>query len=247
MIYLEGGAWNVGWDRSNKAQGITAQMYVRGHPAPPQVLSWEGVMNTVEIVRTWDQFAPAYDRLERPLDTLIVARRRRALLRLARGEVLEVAAGTGRNLAAYPGDRTLRFTLTDLSAGMLAHARGRARADGRVRGLVQAEAHALPFPDASFDTVVETLSLCIVDDPAAGVRELARVCRPDGRILLLEHVASRSRLLRWLQDVWTPVQARRVGCHLNRDTLAAIKAAGVQIRSVDTHYQGVLLTVVAQP
>lgn len=204
-------------------------------------------MDTAAIARAWDAFAGTYDWLEGPLDMLMVARRRRALLRLARGEVLEVAAGTGRNLPAYPDNRSLRFTLSDLSAGMLAHARVRARADWRVRGLVQAEAHHLPFPDASFDTVVETLSLCIVEDTVAAVRELARVCRPEGRLLLLEHVASPVRPLRWLQDIATPLQAAHVGCHLNRDTLAAIKAAGVQVRSVDTHYAGVLLTVVVQP
>ncbi len=85
-------------------------------------------VDTLEIERTWDRLAPGYDRMERPLDTLLVARRRRALLRLARGETLEVAAGTGRNLAHYPRGRPLRLTLTDLSAGMLAVARGRAHA-----------------------------------------------------------------------------------------------------------------------
>lgn len=204
-------------------------------------------MQLREIARAWDRLSGSYDQMERPLDALLVVRHRRALLRLARGQVLEVACGTGRNLACYPQDRTLRFTLTDLSAGMLRQARRRARADWRTRGLVQAEAHALPFPDATFDTVVETLSLCIVPDPMAAVRELARVCRPGGRILLLEHVASPTRPIRWLQDLLTPLQAAHVGCHLNRETLNAIKQAGVRLRSVDTHYQGVLLSVVAEP
>lgn len=203
-------------------------------------------MDTPAIARAWDRLSSSYDRLERPLDTLLVARRR-ALLRLARGQVLEVACGTARNLAFYLPDRTLRFTLTDLSAGMLGQARRRARADWRVRGLVQADAQRLPFPDRVFDTAVETLSLCIVPDPVAAVRELARVCRPGGRILLLEHVASPMRPLRWLQDRLSPLQEAHSGCHLNRNTLASIKQAGVRVRSVDTHFQGVLLTVVAEP
>lgn len=200
-------------------------------------------MQRREVQHVYDRLAPSFDRLEGPLDTLLVAAHRRRLLRLAQGRVLEVACGTGRNLPFSP--RGCRVVGSDLSRGMLEQARR--RRVPALAGLVQADASALPFQDASFDTVVITLALCTVPDPVAALREMARVCRPQGTILLLEHVRSTARPLAWLQDRLTPWQVRRIGCHLDRDTLSAVKRAGLRVRTVRTHYWGILLLVVALP
>src|SRR5204863_7331930 len=104
------------------------------------------------------------------------------------GEVLEVAVGTGRNLPFYP-DGT-RLTGVDWSPAMLAIARQRAAALGREADLRQGDAQALDFPDESFDTVLCALGLCALPDDRRAVTEMARVLRPGGRLLLVDHVAA---------------------------------------------------------
>lgn len=187
-------------------------------------------MQRDEIRRRYDRYAAWYDRLEWLLEALHLRGLRRRLLAHASGRVLEVAAGTGANLRWFPPG--CRLTLADLSAGMLALARRRAACLGVAPGFVLAAAEQLPFTDAAFDTVVTSLSTCTFADPAAAVREMARVCRPGGRILMLEHGRSdRARLARW-QDRRAEGHARRLGCWWNRDPLAAVRAAGFEPHSV---------------
>jgi ubiquinone/menaquinone biosynthesis C-methylase UbiE len=112
----------------------------------------------------------------------------------AEGEVLEIAAGTGRNLRHYPPG--VRLTAIELSPAMLELARREATALGREADLRVGDAQALEFPDESFDTVVRTLSLCTIPDDRAAVGEVRRVLRPGGRFLLLAHVRSPVRAVR---------------------------------------------------
>ena len=180
-----------------------------------------------ELRRRYDAFARWYDLAEALPELLLLRRLRRALLRAARGEVLEVAAGTGRNLPFYPPGCTL--TLVDISPGMLAVARRRAARLGRPVRCAVMDAQALAFPDRSFDTVVSTLSTCTFPDPIAALREMGRVCRPEGRILLLEHGRSdRPWLGRW-QDRRAAAHARHLGCHWNREPLELVRAAGLGV------------------
>lgn len=159
---------------------------------------------------------------------------RRELLRSVAGEVLEIGAGTGANLAHYPGSIE-RLTVTEPDRAM------RRQLDRRLRetapfhssAAIAAQAERLPFADASFDAVVATLVLCSVEDPARALGEVRRVLRPGGRFHFLEHVESdRPSRLRWqhlLEPVW-----RRVAdnCHLTRRTEETIVAAGFTIEWV---------------
>src|SRR5215468_7617382 len=113
------------------------------------------------------------------------------------GGVLEVAVGTGLNLAHYP--RGVRLTGVDFSPAMLAVARRRATDLGRQVDLREGEAQALDFPDASFDTVVCTFSLCAIPDDRMALTEMARVLRPGGLLLLADHVEAASWLVRGVQ------------------------------------------------
>jgi ubiquinone/menaquinone biosynthesis C-methylase UbiE len=149
---------------------------------------------------------------------------RHSVLAQARGEVLEIGAGTGLNLSAYPPAVT-RLTLADPEPSMVA--RLRESGDARAAAVVQSGAEALPFADASFDTVVSTLVLCTVEDVGRSLAEIRRVLRPAGELLLIEHVrADEGALARWQDRLHRPWRAFGYGCHCNRDTHQALTQAG---------------------
>lgn len=177
-------------------------------------------------------FAALYDKLNAEVEEAFAARMRAALLAPAHGAVLELGAGTGANVEHYPPVE--RLVLSEPDRHMRARLAAKVGAGGRSAEVVDAGADALPFADATFDVVVSTLVLCTVPDPAAAVREVARVLRPGGRFLFAEHVrAARPRKAR-MQDVVRPVwQVLMRGCHPNRDTLATIAAGGLDVEHVD--------------
>ena len=178
--------------------------------------------------------AAIFDRLNAGMERRYAGERRRKLLQAARGRVLDVGAGTGANLPHYPMDRVSELVLLDVGRGMLARARRRAEALGLPVEFREASAEHLPFEDGRFDTVVFTWSLCSIPDPMQALREARRVLKPDGKLLVLEHVRSREPgLARW-QDRCTPLSsAVGGGCHLNRDTRQNIEAAGFAFEAVE--------------
>jgi ubiquinone/menaquinone biosynthesis C-methylase UbiE len=141
-----------------------------------------------KVRRVWDACAPRYDRAMGPMERWWLTGGRPWVASRAVGEVLEVAVGTGLNLPHYPSG--VRLTGIDVSPEMLALARERADRLGLDVTLREADAQALPFPDASFDTVVCTLGLCSIPDDRRAIAEMKRVLRPGGRVLLLDHVGS---------------------------------------------------------
>ncbi len=159
----------------------------------------------------------------------------------ARGRVLEVGCGTGRGLPDYAPDVDLFALEPNFSSLHRAHRR---RHDAR---LVCASAEAVPFADDSFDCVVSSLVFCSVPDADRGLRELKRVLRPNGRLLMLEHVQARSpfwsRVLDGIQPAWTTVTG---GCHPNRDTVAAVERAGFVIDAASFRSRGLVRRFVAR-
>ncbi|MBI2756749.1 MAG: class I SAM-dependent methyltransferase [Chloroflexi bacterium] len=159
------------------------------------------------------------------------------------GKVIFVAAGTGTDFAAFPEQRPgLDITAIDISDEMLRRAARRARTYRGSLRLLKADALALPFPDGSFDTAVTSCAMCSVPDPVRALRELHRVLRPDGRLLMFEHVRSRQLLLGWTLDLMT-LWTRRTGTEMNRDTLANARAAGFRITHVQSAYLDIILAV----
>jgi ubiquinone/menaquinone biosynthesis C-methylase UbiE len=198
-----------------------------------------------EVREKYDRFAPWYDWVEGVPEMLGLARLRRRLLARAEGAVLEVAAGTGRNFPFYPPG--CRLTAVDLSPAMLAIARRRAARLGLDARLFLMDAAALDFPDRHFDTVLSTCSLCTFPDPVAALREMSRVCRTSGRILLLEHGRSgRPWLGRW-QDRHAESHARMIGCYWNREPCDLVRAAGLSVASARRSLLGVLHAIEARP
>jgi ubiquinone/menaquinone biosynthesis C-methylase UbiE len=155
---------------------------------------------------------------------------RRQLLAAAEGATIEIGAGTGLNVQHYP-DAVTRLVLTEPDRHMLARLGRRVDALSPAAEIVDAKADQLPFPDATFDTAVVTLVLCSVPDQRAALQEIARVLKPNGRLLFLEHVRSDDpKVAKW-QDRVRPLY-NLFDCNPNRATLAAIEASPLEVESV---------------
>jgi len=177
--------------------------------------------------RVWDKTAPGYDKQIAFFEKTWFTGGREWLTSRARGQVLEVAVGTGRNLPGYPAEVTLSGI--ELSPAMLAIARQRAADLGREADLRDGDAERLPFDDASFDTVLCALSLCTIPSPMAAVGEMRRVLRPGGRLLLLDHIGSTWPPLYAAQWLAERVTIRTAGEHFTRRQLPLVQAAGFQV------------------
>lgn len=183
-----------------------------------------------------EQIPWLYDALTSIQDRLFLAPWRRWLAGGARGRVLEVGCGTGRNLPLYGSAAALVVAL-DPHPELLRAARRRRPGVP----LVLARAEALPFRDATFDTVVSGLVFCSVDDPARGLGEVGRVLAPDGSLRMMEHVRHRRPVVAWLQDLVQPAWTRALGgCHPNRDTERSVEAAGFRIEEEGRRSRGVM-------
>jgi SAM-dependent methyltransferase len=198
-----------------------------------------------ELRRIWDTIAPHYDAWAWMEDYLIGTKRlRRRLMRQASGRILDVACGTGRNFRYFPPDS--QVAAVDLSAGMIAEAQKQADKLGISADLHVMDAEKLAFPDNHFDTVVSAHATCTIPDPVAALREMGRVCRDSGRILLMEHGQSTWKLWRWYQ-AYNPRLFYGSGCRWNQDTLELLRLAGLDIVSAQRAFFGIMYVIVAKP
>jgi SAM-dependent methyltransferase len=201
---------------------------------------------------TWGRaFAAFYDRGLKATEENGLGDMRAELLAAAHGRVVEIGAGTGVNLDLYGPEvedltliepdphmgARLRARLEDRGAPGVAMAGATASADGGSGSparLVAAPAEAIPFADDSFDTAVTTLVLCTVPDPVATIAELARVLKPGGHLLFIEHVrADDPDRARWQDRLEKPWRFMADGCHCNRDTEATLGASPFKVESID--------------
>lgn len=184
---------------------------------------------------TWGRmFSAFYDRAFAASEGAGLREMRRELLCEARGRVLELGSGTGLNLELYPREGLDSLTLTEPDPHMFKQLRQRAEKDCPGADLVQAGAEELPFPDDSFDSVVVTLVLCTVPDQSSALKEISRVLAPGGQLLFLEHVrANHPSLAKWQDRLEKPWRFLGDGCHCNRDTVSAIRAAGFQLGNIE--------------
>jgi len=199
---------------------------------------------TERVRRIWEKEAPRYDKHIGFMEKLLFGDGREWVCSQAEGEMLEVAIGTGRNLPFYPTG--VRLTGVDISPTMLNIARERAGNLGMDADLLEADAHELPFPEGSFDTVVCTLSLCNIPDDRRAVAEMKRVLRPGGRLLLLDHVSSTSRFGRAVQRMFEVFTLRFEGDHLLRRPLVHVLAEGFQIERQERYKKGIVERIMAR-
>lgn len=177
--------------------------------------------------KLWDSSAERYDRMVAPLERRFMAASRRWVGERAVGEVLEVAVGTGLNLSHYSSDITL--TGLDISGPMLDMARSKAKASGREVTWVEGDAQDLPFDDATFDSVVSTFAMCGFADYEKALAEIVRVVRPNGRILLADHVVSTHPVLHGFQRAVEAVTRRTNGEYWTRRPLPRLETMRVRI------------------
>lgn len=184
-------------------------------------------------------FAALYDRMMRRGEQRSMGRRRGELVANARGRTLEIGAGTGANIPHYP-DAMDELILAEPFEPMRRRLERKLGESGRRASTLDASAEAIPLEDESLDTVVSTLVLCTVDFPDRALAEIARVLRPDGQLLFIEHVRSHSpRVARWQDRLETPWRHFAAGCRCNRETIASIAAAGFSTEHEDVRWKGV--------
>jgi ubiquinone/menaquinone biosynthesis C-methylase UbiE len=201
---------------------------------------------TERIQRIYDERAAAYDSSLGIVERHVLAPLRRAFGELLFGDTVEVAIGTGLNLPFYSA-QVSRAVGVELSYPMLIQAKMRAEQLGLPFFAIQADASVLPFRDASFDSVAISLALCTIPKPATALMEMARVCRSGGRIVMLEHVLSSARTVAVVQRVLSPLQARSVGCHLDRETVQMAQSLGFTCDIMQSRLCNAVRLVVAEP
>lgn len=160
-----------------------------------------------------------YDKLMSRLERKMLHNERYALLKNIEGKVLEIGAGTGVNFEFYSKNHVIAI---DPDEKMIIEA-GK-KINGKNIEIVLASGESLPFNENIFDTVVITLSLCTIPDPDKTLKEVKRVCKANGKLLILEHIKNENKFLFFLQNILTPMwKVFAMGCHLNRDTINTIE------------------------
>ncbi len=196
---------------------------------------------TASVRRKYDRNARFFDRMDR----MVRDEWRAGVSARAAGAVLEVGVGTGNNLPFYHPDVTTQLVGIDLSPQMLAGSRYKVcRVPVR---LMEMDAQRMAFADGTFDTVVATCVFCTVPDPVQGLREVRRVCKPGGRVILLEHVRLDRPIAGRLMDALDPLVAGLIGTHINRRTVDNARTAGLTVGSVERLRGDLVLLIEATP
>jgi ubiquinone/menaquinone biosynthesis C-methylase UbiE len=204
------------------------------------------IPSTDLIRRRYNRLAFFYDFLETPMEHLRFAAWRKRLQTAIKGErALEIGVGTGKNFAYYPGD--VHITAIDFSPQMLAKAQSKAKKLNLPVDLQEMDVQQLAFPDQSFDTVFATFVFCSVPDPVTGLQELKRVCKPDGKLLLLEHMRPGNFALGFIFDVLNPLIVRMMGANINRRTIDNLQQAGWQIKVAENLSSDIVRWIEAKP
>lgn len=189
--------------------------------------------------KRYDRVARFYDLFEAPMEHFRFAGWRERLKdRVAGNRVLEVGVGTGKNLPFYPP--YVQVTAIDFSHKMIARARKKMSMTGSNVELHEMDVQDLKFPNHTFDTVFSTFVFCSVPDPIRGLREMRRVCKPEGTLILLEHMRPDSPYLGFFFDLINPFVVRMMGANINRKTVANILNAGWRI-TIEEHLGGSII------
>lgn len=180
--------------------------------------------HTEKIRRRYDRVSAIYDIFESPMELMALKKWRLEVMKELNGKVLEVGVGTGKNIEYYP--EGLDITAIDFSEKMLAKAKDKAERLGKKVDLRHMDVQKLEFPDQTFDTIFTTCVFCSVPDPIKGLKEMGRVCKPKGKIIMIEHVRSESAVLGLVMDLFNPLVVNLYGANINRRTVENVYKAG---------------------
>src|SRR3989339_232695 len=169
---------------------------------------------SIEVIRhRYNRYSKFYDVFEAPME-MFLGKWRRELIKYSSGKVLEVGVGTGKNIEYYPND--IDLTAIDFSEGMLSKAIKKYKRKPNVK-FIQMDIQATDFETDTFDTVIASYVFCSVPDPVTGLKEIKRICKNDGKIILLEHVRSDNKLIGLSMDLLNPLIVGLFGFNINRD------------------------------
>lgn len=196
--------------------------------------------DTEKIKKRYNRVSKVYDLLEKPMESMTMGKWRGKIIEKIEGKkVLEVGVGTGKNLLHYPED--LEVTGIDFSKDMLAKAREKTKNLKNIN-LIEMDAQDMDFEDNTFDTVVTSCVFCSVPDPIEGLKEIKRVCKNGGKIVMLEHVRSDKKVIGGIMDIVNFIPVNIWGANINRETLDNLKKAG--FKEEDIEYQDIWLDIV---
>ena len=199
---------------------------------------------TEKIKARHNRIASFYDPLMVAMDMMIKKSDQEKLFSMVRGKVLEVGVGTGRNFPFYPPG--IEITAIDYSPRMLEKARGKVHQARTPITLLEMDAQNMAFADHSFDTVVTACVFCSVPDAIKGLKEIRRVLKPDGRLVMLEHVRSENAALGKVMDWLNPVFLNIFGTNINRRTVENVQTVGFTIEKVEK-FSHIMRLIVARP
>ncbi len=197
------------------------------------------------IQKRYNRISPIYDTMEGIMERARFSPWRKLLWDKVEGQrILEVGVGTGKNFPNYPGNVVIHAM--DFSEGMLARARKRAREQHIAVRMQLMDVQHLGFKDDIFDTVVDSFVFCSVPDPVRGLEEIHRVCRPGGKVIMLEHVLSTNRILASLMNLLNPLTVRIVGANINRKTVETVAGSGLLVENVTDLSMGIFKLIEAR-
>lgn len=197
---------------------------------------------TEAIKRRYNRTSRFYDIMEAPMEAMSLKSWRLEVMKELRGKVLEVGVGTGKNMPYYPDD--VDITAIDFSEKMLEKAKQKLALYNRHAKLLVMDAQNMDFDDNTFDMVFTTCVFCSVPDPVRGLQEIRRVCKPDGKIIMIEHVRSEGKVLGVIMDMLNPLIVNTYGANINRKTVENVSTAGFTKVEVSNLYRDIVKKIV---
>jgi ubiquinone/menaquinone biosynthesis C-methylase UbiE len=198
--------------------------------------------NTEKIRNRYNRASKIYDLMERPMEAMGLKKWRLEVMKELKGNVLEVGVGTGKNIEFYPAG--VDVTAIDFSEKMLEKAEQKAKNLNKAVKLMHMDAQNMEFPDNYFDLVFTTCVFCSVPDPVKGLKEIRRVCKPKGKIVMVEHVRSEKKVMGLIMDLLNPIVVNAYGANINRRTVDNIRLAGYDTVSVEDLYSDIVKKIV---
>ncbi len=195
-----------------------------------------------------DKIKSRYNRISKVynvMDHMIRPTWRKEMLRGLKGNILEVGVGTGANFEYYPID--VNVTGIDFSPKMLEKAKEKIPISKAAITLKEMNIEQIDFPDNTFDVVISSCVFCSVPNPIEGFKEIRRVVKPEGTIIMLEHMRSENQIVGKMLDLINPFAVRLSGANINRETISNIEKAGLKIVNQEYLMTSIMRKLVISP